>query len=227
MHYLGLALYAEGRTDERFLGAVLQRLCGDICARESRQPVQFNDEVLALAHSSKLQHAPREERILDAARQAQGAWSILFVHADADGDAARARHERAQPGLEKLRAEFGQECQGIAVIPMQTTEAWALCDGNALRRTFGTTLDDSSLGLPSLRTLEKMADPKQCLEAVFKASQLGARRRRQHGVSERLGTLGEQVGLSRLRMLSAFQNLEAELKQALHTLRVLEVEDCS
>lgn len=49
MHFLGLALYAEGRTDERFLGPVLQRLCGDVCARQSRRPVQFNDEVLMLS----------------------------------------------------------------------------------------------------------------------------------------------------------------------------------
>ena len=32
MHYLGLALYAEGRTDDRFLGPVLRRLCEEVCA---------------------------------------------------------------------------------------------------------------------------------------------------------------------------------------------------
>ena len=223
MHYLGLALYAEGRTDERFLGPVLQRLCGDICARESRQVVQFNDEILPLMHSPKWQHAPREDRILDAARQAEGAWSILFVHADADGDAVKARRERAQPGLEQLRAVFGQACQGVAVVPVRTTEAWALCDGDALRQAFGTPLDDKALALPaSAKAVEGLADPKQCLEAAFKASQAGGRRKRQHSVNERLGALGEQVALARLRQLTAFQTLEAELKQALRTLRVLE-----
>lgn len=223
MRYLGLALYAEGRTDERFLGPLLQRLCGDICARESRYAVQFNDELLALTHSSRLQHAPREERILDAARQAEGAWSILFVHADADGDAAKARSERTQPGLDKLREIFDQSCQGVAVIPVQAVEAWALCDGDALRQVFGTTLDDQALGLPtSARAVEKLADPKQCLETAFRSSQAGGRRRRQHSVSERLGALGNQVALSRLRRLTAFQSLEGELRRALHALRVLE-----
>lgn len=223
MHYLGLALYAEGRTDERFLGPVLQRLCGDICARESRHAVQFNDEILPLTHSSKLQHAPREDRILDAARQAEGAWSILFVHADADGDAPKARSERAQPGLDKLREVFDRSCQGVAVIPVQTVEAWALCDGDALRQVFGTTLGDQTLGLPpSAKAVERLADPKQCLETAFKTSQAGGRRRRQHSVNERMGALGAQVALPRLRQLTAFQNLEAELKQALRALRVLE-----
>lgn len=223
MHYLGLALYAEGRTDERFLGPVLQRLCGDICARESRHVVQFNDEILPLRHAPKLQHAPREDRILDAARQAEGAWSILFVHADADGDADKARRERAQPGLDRLREAFDRHCQGVAVIPVRTTEAWALCDGDALRQVFGTTLDDKSLALPaSLKAVEGLADPKQCLESAFELSQAGGRRRAARTVNERLGALGEQVSLDRLRQLTAFQSLEAELKQVLKVLRVLE-----
>lgn len=223
MHYLGLALYAEGRTDERFLGPVLQRLCGDICARESRHVVQFNDEILPLTHSPKLQHALREDRILDAARQAEGAWSILFVHADADGDTNKARRERAQPGLDRLREAFDQTCQGVAVIPVRTTEAWALCDGDALRQVFGTTLDDRALALPaSAKAVEGLADPKQCLAAAFASSQAGGRRRSSRTVNERLGALGEQVALAHLRQLTAFQNLEGELKQALRALRVLE-----
>ena len=33
MHYLGLALYAEGPTDYYFLRPLLPRLCEDICLR--------------------------------------------------------------------------------------------------------------------------------------------------------------------------------------------------
>lgn len=223
MHYLGLALYAEGRTDERFLGPILQRLCGDICARESRHLVQFNDEILALTHSPKMQNAHRDERILDAARQAQGAWSILFVHADADGDEAKARLERAQPAIDRLREAFDQKCQGVAVVPVRTTEAWALCDGNALRQVFGTTLNDHALGVPaSAKAIEALSEPKLCLEAAFSVSQAVGSRRASRTVNERLGALGEQVALASLRRLEAFQRLEAELKQALRVLRVLD-----
>lgn len=223
MRYLGLALYAEGRTDDRFLGPILRRLCEEVCAA-SPHLVEFNDEILMLPDVAALRQARRDERILGAALQAKGAWSILFVHADADGDAAKARSERAQPGLDKLREAFDLvACQGVAVIPVQTIEAWAVCDGDALRKVFGTTLTDQALGLPpSARAVERLADPKQCLETAFKASQAGGRRRRQHSVNERMGALGEQVALPRLRQLAAFQNLEAELKQALRALRVLE-----
>ncbi|MFT3757897.1 hypothetical protein [Thauera sp.] len=222
MHYLGLALYAEGRTDDRFLGPVLRRLCGEVCAA-SPYLVEFNDEVLILPDAPRLKHARRDERIVGAARQAKGAWSILFVHADADGDAVKARHERVQPALDRLRTEFDESCQGVAVIPVQAVEAWMLCDGDALRKVFGTTLDDSSLGLPSsFRALERLAEPKQCLEASFRASHAGGRRKRPHGVHERMSALGEQVALNCLRQLTAFQSLEAELKQALRALRILE-----
>ena len=223
MHYLGLALYAEGPTDDRFLGPILQRLCGDICARESQRPVQFNDEVLLLMHADKSRKKPRDERVLDAARQAHGAWSILFIHADADGDVYKARRERAQPALDRLRKEFDTGCTGVAVIPMQTSESWAICDGNALRQVFGTSLDDKALGLPTSSTaIERLADPKHCLRAVFDASRGSARRRSSSTVNERLSALGQQVALDRLRRLSAFQTLEAELKQALREQHVLD-----
>ena len=102
MLYLGLALYAEGRTDERFLSPLLLRLCGDICGFESTRLVEINDEVLVLAHSAKAQDAGRENRILEAAKQASGAWSILFVHADADRDAKRARQRNVSMTLRHL-----------------------------------------------------------------------------------------------------------------------------
>lgn len=37
MHYLGLALYAEGATDYYFLRPLLLRLCEDICTQEASQ----------------------------------------------------------------------------------------------------------------------------------------------------------------------------------------------
>lgn len=223
MHYLGLALYAEGRTDERFLGPVLQRLCGDVCASGSRRPVQFNDEVLVLCESLHLRQASRQERIVDAAQLARGAWSILFVHADADGDAMKARRERANPALDRLRQAFDASCQAIAVVPVRTTEAWALCDGDALRQVFGTTLGDRALGLPAMvKGVEALANPKQCLELAFKASQAGGRRRSARTVNERLSALGGQVGLNRLRQLAAFQCLEDDLKKALQAMRVID-----
>lgn len=92
MHYLGIALYAEGPTDYYFLRPLLQRLCEDICLRESPHSVEFS-EVLALDHTEKVKNAPREARILQAAQAARSAWRILFVHTDGSNDPARAREQ--------------------------------------------------------------------------------------------------------------------------------------
>ena len=91
MHYLGLALYAEGRTDYYFLRPLLLRLCEDICLNEANQAVEFGEEVVGLNEPARLKDAPREQRIVGAAREAQGAWRILFIHTDGASNAERAR----------------------------------------------------------------------------------------------------------------------------------------
>lgn len=174
MQYLGLALYAEGPTDYRFLCPLLQRLCEEICAQASAQPVEIG-EVLRLNHPDTKKDAPREQRI-------------------------------------------------VAVIPVRETEAWALCDGEALRRVFGVTLSDGQLGLPSaLHMVECAADPKAMLESAFNSTGPSGRRRKQ-SVAPMLNALGEQVSLQHLRRLKAFALLDTELREALRQLRIIRPE---
>lgn len=220
MQYLDLALYAEGKTDYQFLSPLLQRLCEDLCAQEARQSVEVSP-VLALNHPDTARHSPREIRIVAAAEKARGAWRVLFVHADADGDAAHARAHQTQPAIEALRQHFDDQGVGVAVVPVRETEAWAIKDGEALRQVFGTNLSDTSLGLPQLSTtVEAAQDPKAILQAAFEATRPSPQRRRQ-GVTPMLNALGEQVSLERLRQLSAFAILETELRSALKQLRIL------
>lgn len=220
MQYLGLAIYAEGPTDYYFLRPLLQRLCEEICTHEAFSAVECS-EVLALDAPELLKDAPRAERILEAARQARGAWRILFVHTDGAGDPSRAREQLAQPAIDRLHDEFGSEGAAIAVIPIRETESWAICDGEALRQVMGTTLSDANLGLPATpAAVESTLDPKATLNAAFLATRpSGSRKRR--GVSPMLNALGEQVSLQRLRALPGFAALEAELKQALRRFRIL------
>lgn len=221
MHYLGLALYAEGPTDYYFLCPLLQRLCEDICAQEANQPVEVS-AVLQLDHPVASNGASREIRISDAAKLAGGAWRILFVHADGSGDPGRMREHLAQPALDLLRQESAGQGLGVAVIPVRETEAWALADGDALRRVFGTSLCDMEMRLPrTARALESDSDPKATLDAALSITQPSGRRRRQ-GISPLLNALGEQASLQRLRELHAFSSMESELKQALKQLQILQ-----
>lgn len=220
MHYLGLALYAEGKTDYYFLCPLLHRLCVDICNNEVSQYVEVS-EVLRLDHPASSNDASRERRIFDAAVQAGGAWRILFVHADGAGDPAQARERQVQPAIELLGQDLAQQGVGVAVIPIRETEAWAIADGKALRRVFGTELTDDEMELPmALAAIEAVADPKAALDSAFRATRPSGRRKRQ-GVSPMLNALGEQVSLQRLRQLAAFASLEVELKAAMRQLRML------
>jgi hypothetical protein len=220
MHYLGIALYAEGPTDYYFLRPLLQRLCEDICLRESPHSVEFS-EVLALDHSDRVKNEFREVRILEAAQAARSAWRILFVHTDGANDPARAREQLVQPALALLQQEMAEEGCGVALIPIRETETWAIWDGDALRQVFGTTLSDQDLGLAgNANSVESMADPKAALNHAFYATEPSARRKKQ-GVSPMLNALGEQVSLERLRQIAGFALFEAELKQALRHLKIL------
>ena len=219
MQYLGLALYAEGSTDYQFLCPLLLRLCESACA-QAAQPVEIGG-VLPLDDTHAMRTAPRGERIAQAAQDAAGAWNLLFVHADADGDAEQALRERVAPGLGRVRDAAWPRAEGVAVVPVQETEAWVLADGDALRAVFGSTLTDSALGLPAQVTaIERLAEPKLALEAAFLATRPTGRRARA-GATALFNALGEQVALDRLRALPSFRTLELDVQAALQRLQIL------
>lgn len=219
MHYLGLALYAEGSTDYQFLCPLLLRLCESACA-QAAQPVEIGG-VLPLDHAHPMRAAPRGERIAQAAQEAAGSWNLLFVHADAGGDAERALRERVTPGLDRARGAARPRAEGVAVVPVHETEAWVLADGNALRAVFGSTLNDAALGLPAQPAgLERLAEPKLTLAGAFGATRPTGRRARA-GATALFNALGEQVALDRLRALPSFLALERDLQAALRRLQIL------
>lgn len=222
MHYLSTALYAEGPTDIYFLRPLLQRACSALCDRDANAPVEASD-VLVLDDAVDSLGMPREERILHAAKEADGAWLILFVHADADSSPARALAERVEPARALLERHFGGSGRStVAVVPVRSTDAWMLVDGDALRAAFGTRKSDDALGLAPLHAhgLERCPNPKLALQSVFDASR-GQSRSRARSVSPYLGLLGERVSLDRLRSLPAYVRMEADLRDALHRLGFL------
>lgn len=219
MHYLGLALYAEGRTDYAFLCPLLLRLCEDVC-RGARQAVDIGG-VLPLDDPPGMARAPRDERIARAADEARPAWNILFVHADADADAHAALRERVWPSAERIRQRAYARAEIVAVIPVRETEAWTLADGDAIRRVLGTSLGNEALGLRSRgASLERLGDPKEQWNAILAAARR-SRRSPRRDLAGLLPPLGERCDLDCLRELPSFQHLEADLRSALAHLQIL------
>jgi Domain of unknown function (DUF4276) len=220
MRYLGLALYAEGPTDYRFLSPILRRVADDLCLREATEPVSIG-EVLALDASRGDRPVVRASQILASAKAADGAFDILFIHADGAGDPRRVRAERVEPAVRLMAVERPGSADGIvAVVPIRETEAWALADGDALRLAFGTILGDDQLGIPTrITAVEALIDPKSCLDQAYEKA-VGRKRpgRKAAGV---LDILGERIRLECLRGVPAFRGFEEDFFRALRSLRYL------
>lgn len=215
MRYLGLALFAEGPTDYRFLPPVLRRATEDLCLRGARSEVEVG-EVVGLYAPDEYRDASIATQILEAAREAFGAFSILFIHTDGAGDLAGAYEQRVKPAAQRIAAELGtQQERTVGVVPVREMEAWTLADGDALRGAFGTVLVDSALGIPTkAREVEGILDPKQALEQAY-AKVVGSRRRGKRKAAEFFDAIGERVRLERLREVPAYQRFEEDLRTAL------------
>ena len=220
MRYLGLALFREGPADHRFLSPLLRRSVEDICLEQSDEIIEIGD-VLELQSPRKFKREDRETRILESARGALGAYELLFLHTDGEGDPEAARRERIEPAQRRIEKELSiMAGRTVAVVPVRETEAWAMVDGEAIRQTFGTHLDNRALGVPSRsRDVESIPDPKSALNKAYRA--VTGKRKRRKSPAYLLETLGERVSLPKLRKVPAYQRFEQELIDTLKALNVI------
>jgi hypothetical protein len=221
MAYLGLALFAEGPTDHRFLAPLLTRLVADIYFEFGRGSLDVGD-VLALASDPQQRLLPRDQQIAETALQNAGAFHVLCVHADGSGNAVRARQQQVTPGLTRALAALGPGYEGVGLVPVREMEAWTMVDGDALRTAFRTTLDDKTLGVVQRpRDCEKIPDPKAALDRAYALTLPGSKRGTSTPAAGVLQLIAESVRLDVLAQVPAFQALRIELKTALQTLRFI------
>jgi hypothetical protein len=211
---LRLAIIPEGPTDVRFFTPLLRRL---VMAQDGLRPCDVPSDVLDLSSSSGLA-ATRAERIRDAVSRAEGSFDLLFVHADGASDPLGKRREQVDPGILAAGPWLPRRA-AVGLVPVREMEAWALADGDAIRRALQTSKTDADLAIP--QSADRVADPKEALNAVVCAAHPGAKRRRARSGADYLEVLGDAVSLDALRRLPAFQALEEELREALIALRFL------
>lgn len=201
--WLGLALFAEGPTDHRFLDELLRRTVEHLLVDGGHAVDLGPVQRLPVSAPDR----PRAERIASGAEQVQGAFHVLFVHADGAGDPQRARVERVAPGVEAMQRRLGGEGRrGVGVVPVRETEAWALADTDCLRRLLGTRRSASDLGLPeSADELESLPDPRATFASVVRSARPGRRGRRRPAPASFLDLVRQQARISQLERLTAFQ----------------------
>ncbi|MBI4861696.1 MAG: hypothetical protein HY815_15760 [Candidatus Riflebacteria bacterium] len=82
--YVSLALFAEGTTDHLFLHPLLIRTTEDLCRRHARGAVHLADGVIELHPPTRFKRSPLHMRVLEAAREALGAFNILVIYTTGD-----------------------------------------------------------------------------------------------------------------------------------------------
>lgn len=212
MKYLGVALFAEGPTDHRFLSPLLIRTCEAVCLEMADERV----EIGGMVELHSFRDGPRGERIADSALEAAPAWHILFVHTDGGGDWDVAWRERVYPAAELLAKKLVSDHDVVAVVPVRETEAWILADPEALREVFGLASWPAGTKLiQKPGDVEALADPKGTLEEIYSCI------RRSGNVKKYFELLGERISLLQLAAVPAFARFRADLIEALVRLHVL------
>lgn len=138
---------------------------------------------------------------------------LLFVHRDAERQPLSHRKTEVQQVIHGLK--LGTVPPWICVIPVRMTEAWLLFDEAAIRHAAGNRSGRQPLDLPRLSELEDLPDPKNMLyDSLRRASGLHGTRLKRFRVTQSAVRVSSLVtDFSPLRRLSAFQELEADLRR--------------
>ncbi len=137
---------------------------------------------------------------------------LLFVHRDAERKTYQERKAEILNAFRRVRSGLPP---AVCVVPVRMQEAWLLFDEAAVRRAAGNPNGRQPLGLPDLCGLEQLPDPKETLYGLLKeASGLSGRRLKKLQVNRCAIRVAHFVDSFRpLRTLSAFQALEADIKE--------------
>ena len=169
MNVLVLGLYAEGRTDDRFLPIMIQRTSELILAQHDQANIEALEPIV-IKKSPGI--SGRSECILQAAQEA-AEYHALVVHSDADNCTHKqTRIALFDPGYELVQRAEGILCKDLLPItPVRMVEAWMLADHEKLREALGTSLATRDLCLHERpRQVETYRDPKETLKQVVQKS---------------------------------------------------------
>lgn len=222
---LVIALFVEGRTDERFLPILIQRTAESILLQHGRKTVDVLEPIITRPRQAFTNHA---ERILVLARETVG-YHILIIHVDADFPTSeRALGERIQPGLTRIqeaRNNGDRVCEYvIPIIPVQMVEAWMLADAITLHQVLGSGVPLEALSLPARpHQVESVPYPKEMLFTVVSQA-LGNRARRRRNIHREIILLQEllarRIQLSELQKIPSFLEFERYLRITLQHLQL-------
>lgn len=206
MNDFKFTLIADGRTDDALIPILkwLLRNLG-INAPEPQLPILGN-----------LRNPPKNLQDKIAIALDLFPCNILFIHRDAEADenpiATRTKEIRKAEKLVKKSLP-----PIVCVIPIKMIESWLLFHEDAIRTVVGNPNGRQDLNLPKISEIEKITDPKARLEKMLIDASFPSRRGKRVTIPPNYCVrIAEEIDdFEPLRSLSAFQELEKELKNTL------------
>ena len=221
MRQVVLALYAEGRTDDRFLPFLIQKTTRRILAQDEQKAIVSSVELIHVLKENR----SREVCILEAARQS-ATYDALVIHADADKRTYKQTKELLfDTGRTLVHSGYDHVCKNLLpIIPIRMVESWMLADFEALQKVLKTDIEAQELGLPTnAKQVEMIAKPKQVLEqAMLKAQAQRSRRHRQVHIGKLYEPLGEKIRMERLDEIPSYKQFVTDLTATLKLLGLLQ-----
>jgi hypothetical protein len=215
MTYLAWGMLVEGNSDQGYYEVLIPRIVEDVLSRQGLRPV-------IVAPVAAIRLGVRDRAIDKVAREmcdTQEAYHIFFIHADTGGRAQEegiANRSTAYCDAAYNLCGFRRD-RCIEIKPRHETEAWALCDANAVLETIGYNGNAADLGLPNnANAAEALPDPKAILTEAIVSARGG--RRRGGRVEIPLAAIAQRQSLTALRTSKSFVAFEKALLSALATL---------
>jgi hypothetical protein len=142
---------------------------------------------------------------------------ILFVHRDAESNEnpIKTRTKEIRKAEKLVKKSLPPI---VCVIPIKMIESWLLFNEKAIRTVVGNPNGRKDFSLPKISEIEKIADPKGRLEKLLIDASFPNRRGKRVNIPPNYCVrIAEEIDdFEPLRNLSAFQELEKELKNTLN-----------
>jgi hypothetical protein len=212
MTYVSWAVLFEGASDAAYFGILLPRVMDDlVLSRGTRNSIIPTAPAIVLRRGSV-------ENVAAEACAAEGAFHLVFIHADTGGRAqAEAIGRRSISYCQAMHDLCGlPSMRCITIEPRHETEAWLLCDPGAVMGALGYRGRASDAGLPeNAREAEALVDPKATLKSAMRV----IRGRRREEYPETLyPAIAQRQNLNLLRTADSFAAFERRLSDGLQAI---------
>ena len=216
MTYVSWAVLYEGSSDADYFSVLLPRIMESLIMTRGTRSATIPQTPAAVFKRESV------ERVSQAICDAAGAFHIVFIHADTGGRAQeRGIADRGTAYCQALADRCNWEPDRcVTVTPRHETEAWVLCDAEAVLDSLGYRGTPDEAGIPNnAAQAEREPDPKAVLTKAIRDIR---GRRGAVEASVLFPAIAQRQQIERLRGSPSFRDFEERLSMALISLGCIE-----